>query len=170
MAPSSAPRTTPSGSTTERPGPAPGPALTAFLAGEYNQSVASGSNSAVECDLAKVEVAGSNPVSRSNFFLPSFRARYPSGKGEVCKTFIREFDSPPRLQPTSSQSLDYAFRPLRLLPKLGNTWEQNALQVFDCASVRRWHPAAIRMGKHELAQVSGFRDQETEIGNSKIHT
>ncbi len=27
----------------------------------------SGSNSAVECDLAKVEVAGSNPVSRSKF-------------------------------------------------------------------------------------------------------
>jgi hypothetical protein len=27
----------------------------------------SGSNSAVECDLAKVEVAGSNPVSRSRF-------------------------------------------------------------------------------------------------------
>ena len=27
----------------------------------------SGNNSVVECDLAKVEVAGSNPVSRSNF-------------------------------------------------------------------------------------------------------
>ncbi len=27
----------------------------------------SGSNSVVECDLAKVEVAGSNPVSRSSF-------------------------------------------------------------------------------------------------------
>src|SRR5262249_4490209 len=27
----------------------------------------SGSNSVVECDLAKVEVAGSNPVSRSRF-------------------------------------------------------------------------------------------------------
>ena len=27
------------------------------------------------------------------------KARYPSGKGEVCKTFIREFDSHPRLQP-----------------------------------------------------------------------
>jgi hypothetical protein len=26
-------------------------------------------------------------------------ARYPSGKGEVCKTFIRRFDSDPRLQP-----------------------------------------------------------------------
>jgi hypothetical protein len=26
------------------------------------------------------------------------RARYPSGKGEVCKTFIRRFDSDPRLQ------------------------------------------------------------------------
>src|SRR5450432_2350669 len=25
------------------------------------------------------------------------RARYPSGKGEVCKTFTREFDSHPRL-------------------------------------------------------------------------
>ena len=33
----------------------------------YNLLVPSGSNSAVECDLAKVEVAGSNPVSRSNF-------------------------------------------------------------------------------------------------------
>jgi hypothetical protein len=29
--------------------------------------VASGNNSVVECDLAKVEVAGSNPVSRSTF-------------------------------------------------------------------------------------------------------
>jgi hypothetical protein len=30
----------------------------------------SGSNSAVECDLAKVEVAGSNPVSRSRILSP----------------------------------------------------------------------------------------------------
>ena len=59
----------------------------------------SGNNSVVECDLAKVEVAGSNPVSRSrtSFSLIS-SARYPSGKGEVCKTFMREFDSHPRLQ------------------------------------------------------------------------
>jgi hypothetical protein len=71
----------------------------------------------VECDLAKVEVAGSTPVSRSIIFLAvaprtgeglcsqgrhrralSSRARYPSGKGEVCKTFMRRFDSDPRLQ------------------------------------------------------------------------
>ena len=70
----------------------------------------------VECDLAKVEVAGSTPVSRSivsrgcpthprGFMLSGpaqagtqFRARYPSGKGEVCKTFMRRFDSDPRLQ------------------------------------------------------------------------
>ncbi len=71
----------------------------------------------VECDLAKVEVAGSTPVSRSMIFLAvaprtgrvyalkastggalKFRARYPSGKGEVCKTFMRRFDSDPRLQ------------------------------------------------------------------------
>ena len=68
----------------------------------------------VERDLAKVDVAGSTPVSRSRF-PPAGRsspdglfsagtltygigARYPSGKGEVCKTFMRRFDSDPRLQ------------------------------------------------------------------------
>ena len=77
----------------------------------------------VECFLAKEDVAGSTPVSRSNnlisttygskfllhttvrcvsecgfgaVYLP--RARYPSGKGEVCKTFMRRFDPDPRLQ------------------------------------------------------------------------
>jgi hypothetical protein len=29
-------------------------------------------------------------------------ARYPSGKGEVCKTFMRRFDSDPRLHPSSN--------------------------------------------------------------------
>ena len=87
----------------------------------------SGNSSVVECDLAKVEVAGSNPVSRSKRLRASgkwvvesgekrikiillacplpltachyiFGARYPSGKGEVCKTFTRGFDSHPRLQ------------------------------------------------------------------------
>ena len=45
----------------------------------YNQPL-SGSNSAVECDLAKVEVAGSNPVSRSRLLIPAFAAplREPS--------------------------------------------------------------------------------------------
>ena len=38
----------------------------AFSAG-YNLFILSGSNSVVECDLAKVEVAGSTPVSRSIF-------------------------------------------------------------------------------------------------------
>ena len=80
----------------------------------------------VECFLAKEDVAGSTPVSRSNNLLlfrlskpcTEFRiqvfcarlskrclglvcnpgARYPSGKGEVCKTFMRRFDPDPRLQ------------------------------------------------------------------------
>ena len=67
----------------------------------------------VERDLAKVDVAGSTPVSRSRFLssimlsadglspdgtLTWGGARYPSGKGEVCKTFMRRFDSDPRLQ------------------------------------------------------------------------
>jgi hypothetical protein len=37
----------------------------------YNSILLSGSNSVVECDLAKVEVAGSNPVSRSRFSFPA---------------------------------------------------------------------------------------------------
>jgi hypothetical protein len=37
-------------------------------------------------------------VNRVESFLLTMRARYPSGKGEVCKTFIRRFDSDPRLQ------------------------------------------------------------------------
>ena len=61
----------------------------------------------VECDLAKVEVAGSNPVSRSRFICsePALRrwifsgrnanvmgaeARYPRGKGKLRKN---PFDS-----------------------------------------------------------------------------
>ena len=65
--------------------------------------VASGNNSVVECDLAKVEVAGSNPVSRSilrsarvsvgqpppeSHTPHSLTAPSPSGKAEVCKTSI----------------------------------------------------------------------------------
>jgi hypothetical protein len=52
----------------------------------------------VECDLAKVEVAGSTPVSRSRIltlapregfrYSPPEKARSPSGKAEVCKTSI----------------------------------------------------------------------------------
>ena len=83
----------------------------------------------VERNLAKVDVAGSNPVSRSalrgrehsaiapdvpvqtlpllkvappppippggGVFL--YRATYPSGKGEVCKTFMHRFESGRRL-------------------------------------------------------------------------
>ena len=68
----------------------------------------------VECFLAKEDVAGSTPVSRSKTSLPAvdpspticrvdnvngpFEARYPSGKGEVGKTFMRRFDPDPRLQ------------------------------------------------------------------------
>ena len=39
------------------------------------KSPLSGSNSVVECNLAKVEVAGSNPVSRSIFLFPCSGAR-----------------------------------------------------------------------------------------------
>ena len=54
----------------------------------------SGSNSVVECNLAKVEVEGSNPFSRSILSIPhrqhNFRSwhRGQVAKAEVCKTFI----------------------------------------------------------------------------------
>ena len=41
----------------------------------YNRALPSGSNSVVECDLAKVEVAGSNPVSRSRYSTPALVTR-----------------------------------------------------------------------------------------------
>ena len=81
----------------------------------------------VERDLAKVDVAGSTPVSRSNFqrkslaaatlFPPRNRARYPSGKGEVCKTFIRRFDSDPRLH-FIHRVMDRSRLPLRSLQRV----------------------------------------------------
>ena len=69
----------------------------------------------VEHRLAKARVASSNLVSRSippsgarrvgyggmdRFLVDGSpaKARYPSGKGEVCKTFMRRFDPGPRLQ------------------------------------------------------------------------
>ena len=36
--------------------------------------LASGSSSAVECDLAKVEVAGSDPVSRSSIYRRNYQS------------------------------------------------------------------------------------------------
>ncbi len=53
----------------------------------YKSVSSSGSNSAVECNLAKVEVAGSNPVSRSRQ-KNAYLAASPSGKAEACKAFI----------------------------------------------------------------------------------
>jgi len=38
------------------------------------------------------------PHGRFTWSLVSQGARYPSGKGEVCKTFMRRFDPDPRLQ------------------------------------------------------------------------
>ncbi len=82
----------------------------------YTSTCTSGSSSVVECFLAKEDVAGSTPVSRSNSAFSALHfssswlnsaviqdrksssgARYPSGKGEVCKTFMRRFDPDPRL-------------------------------------------------------------------------
>ena len=57
----------------------------------------------LEHDLAKVGVAGSNPVSRSFYFgrintvFVLIRRRTQVVKGQVCKTFMRRFESDRRL-------------------------------------------------------------------------
>src|SRR5438105_11349535 len=67
-------------------------------------------------------------VQRWTFFCSkanlNIRARYPSGKGEVCKTFIREFDSHPRLQPLI---------PSKLI-KIHNLSRCDFRYLSDCAS------------------------------------
>ena len=71
----------------------------------------------VERNLAKVEVAGSSPVSRSfllsiaflysnyvKFIIGHLKFKIETGvvpkwlKGKVCKTFIRQFESVPHLE------------------------------------------------------------------------
>ena len=65
----------------------------------------------VERHLAKVEVAGSSPVIRSSFV---YKALQPSGKAEVCKTSIPQFESGWRLQKNSLRFLKEFFSYIRL--------------------------------------------------------
>ncbi len=74
--------------------------LTAFSALRYNHQQ-SGSNSAVECDLAKVEVAGSNPVSRSSSFF-FLRAGSVANAGAVAKVSERQRAGARRRNPEPS--------------------------------------------------------------------
>jgi hypothetical protein len=62
--------------------------------------------------LQQAGVIGKSQICQAGPYQPGgtmFKmARYPSGKGEVCKTFMRRFDSDPRLQlktPTNAEFL-----------------------------------------------------------------
>ena len=62
----------------------------------------------VECDLAKVEVAGSNPVSRSNFRQKTQGSCPPYREGGRMEKPVRDgdlTDSHPRYNPTAPQVL-----------------------------------------------------------------
>ena len=60
----------------------------------YSNSCDAGLAQLVARNLAKVEVAGSNPVARSMIYPAGFTiglfntAKWPSGKAEACKAFI----------------------------------------------------------------------------------
>ena len=60
---------------------------------DYLWNASGGNSSEVERHLAKVDVAGSNPVSRSIFL----RRHSQEAKAEVCKTSIPRFESGCRL-------------------------------------------------------------------------
>ncbi len=71
----------------------------------------------VECNLAKVEVAGSNPVSRSKIGYPSESWRHSQvAKAAVCKTVILRFKSGCRLHFLNSvPSFHLSMKPIRVL-------------------------------------------------------
>src|SRR5713101_4463308 len=78
------------------------------------------------------------------------RARYPSGKGEVCKTFIRRFDSDPRLhillktQQLTSASFTGASV---LVPAVVSLWWKIRWKFFTlCIRAVLWQTAALLGG------------------------
>jgi integrase/recombinase XerD len=67
------------------------------------------------------------------------RARYPSGKGEVCKTFIRRFDSDPRLHRFTStfpKSFTDATKAARVRALI-QTMRWSGLAIRDVVTLRR---------------------------------
>ena len=75
-------------------------------------------------------------------------ARYPSGKGEVCKTFMRGFDSHPRLHQIPNKNAAF--------------WRVLSRLCQDCASTRfeRAAKADAFQGNGPLQQVYGERIAE----------
>jgi hypothetical protein len=133
----------------------------------------------VECDLAKVEVAGSTPVSRSINLsvLPlaparvyalrastgwhSIRARYPSGKGEVCKTFMRRFDSDPRLQT------------FQVVMCISDSATNASVAGSVAASGQNWSADTVRLiPKHALPEVAamGAIQARTDLARRPIES
>ena len=107
-----------------------------------------GSGSAVEHLLAKQRVTGSNPVFRSIFISwnSMIKATWPSGKAEVCKTFIT--GSNPVVASQCRASL-----PGILLDNEPD--EQSKTMLIRCAQTRALSPD----GKHHAAEKSATAPQ-----------
>src|SRR5271156_329766 len=58
-----------------------------------------------DCTFGAGVVGESLDFARETRYGRDNQARYPSGKGEVCKTFMRGFDSHPRLQPFKTKHI-----------------------------------------------------------------
>ncbi len=84
------------------------------------------------------------------------RARYPSGKGEVCKTFIRGFDSHPRLQVFLAHtwpktSVCGQRRPAYFCDAGSSTWKAVRQDVFG-----------------QVSRATRFLDEDCGTGNSGL--
>ena len=73
-------------------------------------------------------------LSGSDQASTQFEARYPSGKGEVCKTFMRRFDPDPRLQIFNHLTFGIASPRLRGRRRVGVR-----LNLDEMPNTQRWH-------------------------------
>ncbi len=91
-----------------------------YLSLKFENLITAGIAQLVERNLAKVDVAGSSPVSRSNnprkwiFFFKGAVAK--RSKAKVCKTFIRGFESHRRLKKPEDISSGFLF--LKIITRL----------------------------------------------------
>ena len=105
----------------------------------------------VEHNLAKVGVAGSNPVSRSKF--KSERRRTQVAKGEVCKTFMQRFKSARRLHTLSF--LASALALILFSPSLSIAANEDGVRVFkDALSRYRSGDYAVAAKKFTAARTA----------------
>ena len=92
-------------------------------------------------------------------------ARYPSGKGEVCKTFIREFDSHPRLQFYQQLAVTIPF-PNWLTEAFG--FYIHGVQIEAAVLPIGWERRAIEVRNRNTRNCTGWCVEAHDLAVSKL--